>query len=97
MRTPTVLNSEIRAYIAVVDKTLGMVFELPKNKRTKIVSSLRSEHDKAYWEIALHYLPLYSAADLAGVRIVYPDFNVFEERYARLVEGKVTHQTRSRA
>jgi hypothetical protein len=93
MRTPAVLNSEIRAYIAIVDKTLGMVFGIPKEKRTRIVSSLRSERDKAYWDITLHYLRLYSAADLAGVRIIYPDFNVFEQRHAKLVEGKGASRT----
>jgi hypothetical protein len=88
MGTPIVLKSEIREYITIVAKTLEMVFDIPREKRTEIISSLRSERDKDYWEITLHYLPLYSAADLAGVRIVYPDFDVFEERYARLVEGK---------
>jgi hypothetical protein len=79
---------EIREYITIVAKTLEMVFEIPREQTTKIIASLRSERDRDYWEITLHYLPLYSAADLAGVRIVYPDFDVFEERYARLVEGK---------
>ena len=62
-------NPEIQAYIETVDKTLDMVFGVPDGRRAELVSYLKGKHSKGYWDVTLHYLPLYSAAGLAEVKI----------------------------
>lgn len=85
---PSPQSRKIQAYIAMLDKTLDVVFLVPKDRRNRIIASLRRKDDKDYWDVALHYLPLYTAANLASVQICYPDFDKYEELYAQLIEGR---------
>ena len=78
-------NPEIQAYIETVDKTLDMVFGVPDGRRAELVSYLKGKHSKGYWDVTLHYLPLYSAAGLAEVKIEYPDFDKYEKLYAQRI------------
>jgi len=82
------LTPDILQYIDCVERTLDAVFNVPADRRKQIVTSLRREHGKSYWDVTLHYLPLYSAAELAGVSVEYPEFGAYEEKYSRLIERR---------
>ncbi len=80
-------NAAIRMYITAVDETLQKVFNVSSKERHRILGSLRKESE-GYWDVTLHDLPLYCAARLAGVQILYPKFDEFEDRYSIMIEGK---------